>query len=144
MNTAKRESVDDGVPAETKKQEGKALARLWRLNRKRSQAEFADALGFSQGNFSHYVGGRQPIPLEIGIAIAEELDVKLADFSPRLAAELEAEKAREARIWPFRHLRPDTLHGLTRGQLMAVESAMLRQIEEFQPAPAPAVRSQKG
>lgn len=144
MNTARRETANDGVPADVKKQEGEALARLWKLKRKRSQAEFASECGFSQSNFSHYIGGRQPIPLDIGIAIAEELGVKLADFSPRLAAELEAERAREARIWPFKHLRPDILHGLTRGQLMAVESAMLRQIEEFQAAPAPAARSQKG
>jgi hypothetical protein len=131
MNTAKRKDLDDGVLVEIKRKEGEALAALWKSRRKRSQAAFAEAHGFTQGNFSHYIGGRQPIPLDIGIALAEELGVKLADFSPRLAAELEAEKAREARIWPFKTLRPDSLAGLTRGQLLAVESAMLRQIEEF-------------
>ena len=65
------------------------------------------------------------------MAIAEELGVKLADFSPRLAAELEAEREREARLWPFTQLHPENLSGLTKGELLAVESAMLRQLEEI-------------
>jgi hypothetical protein len=133
MGNVMREESDDSVPLETKQREGQALAALWKSRRKRSQAAFASEHGFTQGNFSHYIGGRQPIPLHIGIAIAEELGITLADFSPRLAAEMEAERAREARIWPFKSLRPENFRGLTRGQLMAVESAMLRTLEEFSP-----------
>jgi hypothetical protein len=146
MEAVDSQEIDDGVPAEVKKREGKALASLWKARRKRSQAAFANDYGFTQGNFSHYIGGRQPIPLHIGLAIAEELGAKLADFSPRLARELEAEKAREARLWPFTSLRPDALSGLTRGQLLAVESAMLRQLEEFahsEPAAATARQGNK-
>lgn len=145
MNTAEKRDADDGVPADVKKKEGQALAALWKSRSKRSQFKFAEEHGFSQGNFSHYVGGRQPIPLRIGIALAEELGVKLAEISPRLDQELEAEKAREARIWPFKNLRPSSLSGLTPGQLMAVESSMLQKLEEFtepaKPAATPRTRS---
>lgn len=135
---------EGGVPKHIKEQEGRALKALWKAHAKRSQAAFASEHGFTQGNFSHYVGGRQPIPLEIGVALAKELGVDLAAISPRLAAELEAERQREARIWPFPAIDRRLLRDLSQAQMLILQGVILQEIERLRASQGNAKPTKEG
>src|SRR6476469_5842795 len=79
----------DGIPDAIKLEEGRRLHLLWKRKAKRSQAAFLATLELSSGYFPQFFKGLRPITLELAEAIAEELDVEIREFSPRLAGELE-------------------------------------------------------
>lgn len=131
MATNKRPKPGDGIPDEVKIAEGKALAALWKARSWRSQEKFAEEMKFSQGNFSHYVGGRRPIPMDVALAVTKELKCRLEDFSDRLAKE--HAKARATRLvkWPFVDILPQQLARLTPGQLKRAEGALMEELERI-------------
>jgi len=75
-----------GMPEEQVKAEAERLKALWwRFKRNKeaagqdvTQADVADQLGWTQGNFSHLINGRQPIPLEtlFDLAVIMEFDAR--------------------------------------------------------------------
>ena len=110
----------DGVPDEVKREEGRRLHLLWKRKAKRSQAAFLATLDLSSGYFPQFFKGLRPITLELAEAIAEELDVEIREFSPRLAGELE--KLMEGAQWPFRAFTRAEYITLTPDQRHAVEA----------------------
>jgi transcriptional regulator with XRE-family HTH domain len=110
----------DGVSAEIKKQEGAALHRVWRRYKKRTQAEFMDSLGLSPNYLPQFFLGKRPITMQLAVALMEELDVDIIEFSPRLARE--REKAVEASDWPFRRISRHDYQALTKAQKDAIEA----------------------
>lgn len=71
--------------------EAARLKSLWDDGRPRmTQAEFGEhyKLG-NQANVGHYLSGRSPLNLRAAMAFANELKCDIADFSPRLAAEVQ-------------------------------------------------------
>lgn len=144
MNGLKRPKPGEGVPLETKRKEGKALAALWKEHRKRTgrtQEEFAEEQGFGQGNFSHYVGGRRPIPLDVGVALAKEMKCALDDFSPRLAAELAAMENQRLAPWPFNNVHPDRVADLSPGKRLQLEGILLEELDRIEGGTAGAASS---
>lgn len=131
MNGLKRPKPGEGVPLEVKRKEGRALGALWKAHAKltgRTQEKFSEEQGYSQGNFSHYVGGRRPIPLDVGVALAEEMRCDLEDFSPRLADELAALEDQRLAPWPFNSLHPDRVAKLSPGKKMQLEGILLEEL----------------
>lgn len=127
-----RPKPGEGISTEVKQEEGRLLGNLWKRLAKRSQGEFAaKVLGSTQGNFSHYVGGRRPITLEVAEAIAAELQCQIREFSPRLAAEKEAIEAAKRKMWPFRTLEPDAFSGVSLGKLLSIEGLILQELEKI-------------
>jgi transcriptional regulator with XRE-family HTH domain len=110
----------DGVPDEVKKREGQLLHALWKRKKKRSQAAFLATLELSAGYFPQFFTGERPITLRLAEAIAEELDVDIREFSPRLARELD--KLMEGSPWPFRGFTRAEYATLTSDQRHAVEA----------------------
>jgi hypothetical protein len=110
----------DGVPDDVKKAEGRALHRLWTRHKKRTQAAFMDSLGYSSGYFPQFFSGQRPITMKLAVAVADELDVDIADFSPRLAKE--AQKALLASDWPFTKITRAEYQALTKAQKEAIEA----------------------
>jgi transcriptional regulator with XRE-family HTH domain len=110
----------DGVPEAIKKEEGRCLHALWKRKAKRSQAAFLATLDLSGGYFPQFFKGLRPITLELAEAIAEELDVEIRDFSPRLAGDLE--KLMEGSHWPFRAFTRTEYDSLSPEQKSAVEA----------------------
>lgn len=110
----------DGVPEDVKQKEGRALHALWKRKSKRSQAAFLATLDLSGGYFPQFFRGLRPITLELAEAVAEELDVEIREFSPRLAGELE--KLMEGAQWPFRGFSRAEYASLTPEQRHAVEA----------------------
>mgnify|MGYP002819209215 FL=1 len=47
--------------------------------------KLAQLMDINQASVSHFINGRNPIPLERAIQFAEILECEVADFSPRLA-----------------------------------------------------------
>lgn len=109
----------DGVPKNVKAEEGRLLHNLWKRKAKRSQAAFLATLDLSGGYFPQFFKGIRPITLELAEAIAEELDVEIREFSPRLAGEIE--KLLEGSQWPFRAFTRADYATLTPDQRHAVE-----------------------
>jgi transcriptional regulator with XRE-family HTH domain len=140
MHSAKRPKPGDGVPKEVMKAEGMALAALWKARKHRTQEEFAQELGFGQGNFSHYVGGRRPIPLDVGLAVAKELSCALGDFSPRLAEEFAKGDNKRLAEWPFAELPPERISKLSPGQMRQIEGVLMEELERIE---ARAIEAQK-
>jgi transcriptional regulator with XRE-family HTH domain len=110
----------DGVPEHVKQEEGRRLHALWKRKAKRSQAAFLATLDLSGGYFPQFFKGLRPITLELAEAVAEELDVDIREFSPRLAGELE--KLMEGSQWPFRAFTRAEYATLTPDQRHAVEA----------------------
>lgn len=110
----------DGVPEAVKAEEGRRLHALWKRKAKRSQAAFLATLDLSSGYFPQFFKGLRPITLELAEAVAEELDVDIREFSPRLAGELE--KLMEGSHWPFRAFTRADYATLTPDQRHAVEA----------------------
>jgi transcriptional regulator with XRE-family HTH domain len=110
----------DGVPEVVKQEEGRRLHALWKRHAKRSQAAFLSTLDLSGGYFPQFFKGMRPITLELAEAIAEELDVEIREFSPRLAGEIE--KLMEGAQWPFRDFTRAEYISLTPEQRHAVEA----------------------
>ncbi len=131
MPTRSRPKPGAGVPKEVMAEEGKTLRQLWKARAKRTQEKFAAEMGFSQGNFSHYIGGRRPIPLDIGKSIARELGIALSDFSPRLASE-DMEQPTTAVVWPFASLSVERFLALSPGQRLQVEGRLLEALEQLE------------
>jgi hypothetical protein len=130
-----RPKPGEGIPQAIKDEEGRLLGNLWKRLAKRSQGEFAaKVLNSTQGNFSHYVGGRRPITLEVAEAIAAELQCQIREFSPRLAAEKEAIEAAKRKMWPFRTLEPDAFSGVSLGKLLSIEGLILQELEKIPPS----------
>ncbi len=118
----------DGVPVEIKRQEGKALHKLWASRKKRTQAAFMDSLGYSAGYFPQFFSGQRPLTIKLALAAAEELDVEVSDFSPRLAAHMG--KALEATGWPFKRFTREDYQSLTKAQKEAVEAFVVAFLPE--------------
>lgn len=110
----------DGIPAEIKKEEGEALRKLWARHKKRTQAEFMGSMDLSPNYLPQFFSGLRPINMKLAIAIANELDVDIVKFSPRLAKA--ADKALEASDWPFKRFTRSQYHALTKAQKEAVEA----------------------
>lgn len=66
-----------------------------------TQDSFGAALGISQAGASHYLNGVNALNLPVAIKAAEILKVSVADFSPRLAAELPKEAQTKASSVPL-------------------------------------------
>lgn len=126
----KRPRPGEGVPDDVKRQEGKDLHRLWKMrkNQKLTQAEFADRLGYSAGYFPQFFSGLRPLTVEIATAFADELDVDVAAFSPRLAQDME--KAVEATGWPFKRFSRLDYKDLSTRQKEAVEAFVVSLLPE--------------
>ena len=72
----------------TEKQESAELKRIYQrkagdLNL--NHHKLAQLMDINQASVSHFINGRNPIPLERAIQFAEILECEVADFSPRLA-----------------------------------------------------------
>ena len=126
----KRPRPGDGVPDAVKREEGQTLHRLWsaRKSQKLTQAAFAAQLGYSPGYFPQFFSGLRPLTLEIATAFAAELDVDIADFSPRLAKE--RDDVLRARGWPFKRVSQDEYQNLTKAQKDAVEAFVVAFLPE--------------
>lgn len=71
-------------------QEAAALKALWDSRPHRTQAVFGEAYGLgNQSNVGHYLSGRISLNPKAAAAFARELGVKVSDFSPRVARQLE-------------------------------------------------------
>jgi hypothetical protein len=71
------------------KAEAARLKSVWNSRPHRTQAEFGDAYGLgNQSNVGHYLNGRSRLNFTAAAAFAKELGCQIADFSPRLAAQL--------------------------------------------------------
>ncbi len=140
-----RPKPGEGIPQTVKDEEGRLLGNLWKRLAKRSQGEFAaKVLNSAQGNFSHYIGGRRPIPLDVAEAVATELGCQIREFSPRLAAEKEAIEAAKRQMWPFRTLEPDAFSGISLGKLLSIEGLILQELEKLAPPSGDAESKKKG
>jgi transcriptional regulator with XRE-family HTH domain len=129
----KKARPGQGVPPSIKKMEGKALHDLWRRRKRRSQAEFAAQLGFTQGYLPQFFGGLRPLTVDLASKFADELGVDIGDFSPRLAQQFHAELT--ASEWPFRGFTRAQYQSLTQSQKSAVEALVNGFLQE-QSAPA--------
>lgn len=116
----KKPRPGQGIPDPVKKAEGKALHELWKRRKKRSQAEFAAQLGFTQGYLPQFFGGLRPLTVDLASKFADELGVDIGDFSPRLAQQFHAELT--AAEWPFRAFTRAQYESLTQSQKAAVEA----------------------
>ena len=72
----------------TEKQESAELKRIYQ--RKAGELnlnhhKLAQLMDITQASVSHFINGRNPIPLERAIQFAAILECEVADFSPRLA-----------------------------------------------------------
>jgi transcriptional regulator with XRE-family HTH domain len=121
MAYGKHPKPGDGVPEGTKQEEGRLLHNLWKRKKKRSQAAFLATMELSSGYLPQFFTGLRPITLEFAEAIAEELDVDIREFSPRLAGELD--KLMEGSQWPFR--------GFTRADYAKLAPDQRHQIEQL-------------
>ena len=74
MAYGKHPKPGDGVPAGTKREEGRLLHNLWKRKAKRSQADFLATLELSGGYLPQFFRGLRPITLELAEAIAEVND----------------------------------------------------------------------
>jgi SOS-response transcriptional repressor LexA len=54
-----------------------------------SQQSLADKMDMSQSAVSHYLNGRNALNTEVALQFADNLDCRIAEFSPRLARHLE-------------------------------------------------------
>lgn len=123
MSKGKRPKPGDGVPDHIKQEEGEALKKLWDSRAKRTQAVFLADLDLSSGYLPQFFSGTRPIHLDLGVALAAELNVDLADFSPRLAAD--REKRLQAAEWPFTGFTRADFKHLTPSQRTHVEQSVL-------------------
>lgn len=84
MNDPKRDRMLPELKAEAAR-----LKAIWNSRPHRTQAEFGDAYGLgNQSNVGHYLNGRSRLNFTAAAAFAKELGCQIADFSPRLAAQL--------------------------------------------------------
>lgn len=85
MPESKRSKITD-----EHRQEAARLKALWDDGRpRRTQAVFGEAYGLgNQANVGHYLAARSPLNPKAAAAFASELKCAVADFSPRLAAEI--------------------------------------------------------
>jgi transcriptional regulator with XRE-family HTH domain len=113
----------EGIPADVKQAEGRALHALWKKRKRRTQAEFAMERGFTQGYLPQFFAGLRPLTLELATAFAEELGVEVGDFSPRLAEDFHA--ALVDSEWPFRGFTRAEFATLSKGQRHAVEQLIV-------------------
>lgn len=116
----KRARPGEGVPADVKVKEGQALHALWKQRKRRTQAEFAADLGFTQGYIPQFFSGIRPLTLELAIRFAAELDVDIVKFSPRLAEAFS--KHLQETAWPFQSFSRAEYESLNPAQRAAVES----------------------
>jgi transcriptional regulator with XRE-family HTH domain len=123
MAHGKHPKPGDGVPEGTKQEEGRMLHNLWKRKAKRSQAAFLATMDLSSGYLPQFFNGMRPITLDLAEAIAEELDVEIREFSPRLAGELD--KLMEGSQWPFKGFTRADYAKLTPDQRVAVEQIVL-------------------
>lgn len=123
MAKRKRARPGDGIPPEIKKAEGRALHALWKDRHRRTQAVFAADCGFTQGYLPQFFGGHRPLTLELAEKFAEELDIDIGRFSPRLAQQFLDQLA--ATEWPFRNFTRAEYQTLTHGQRLVIESTVL-------------------
>ena len=68
----------------------RALYDHWARQAQKSQEEVGDLMGMSQGAVGHYLRGRNALNVKVAAKFADILGCDVADFSPRLARELEA------------------------------------------------------
>lgn len=122
MPKAKRNSSGEGVPRDVKQKEGRALHALWKTRKRRTQAEFADSMGYTQGYLPQFFAGLRPLTLEIAQAFAEELEVDISQFSTRLAEEFSNQLQETA--WPFRTFSRDDFVELSSEQRRALEAVV--------------------
>jgi transcriptional regulator with XRE-family HTH domain len=126
----KRPGPGEGIPEEVRKREGELLRALWTKHAKRSQADFAEDLGFTQGVVSQLFAGIRPLNALRASQFAKELGVEVQAFSPRLAREI-AEQSALAE-WPFERITPERYFSLTRGQRIAIEGRVLGEIVDIE------------
>jgi transcriptional regulator with XRE-family HTH domain len=130
MPKRKRQGPGDGIPPHVKKEEGLALWNLWERRKRRTQAEFMESIGYSSGYLPQFFGGKRPISIDLAVAIANELKVDIADFSPRLAKDMD--KAVEASGWPFKRFTRHQYRDLTQAQKEAVEAFVVAYLSDVE------------
>lgn len=138
MAKGKRPKPGDGVPDDIKQEEGAALKRLWDSRAKRTQAVFLADLDLSAGYLPQFFAGTRPIYLDLGIALAAELNIDLEDFSPRLARE--RDQRIQAAEWPFTGFTRADFKHLTPSQRQHVESTVLELLRANGHVPARRLR----
>lgn len=87
------------VITETNRKESARLKTLYREASRQTgitQEAIAENLGVSQGAVSHYLNGHNALNLNAAVAFSRLLGVAVADFSPRLARELDGCTGRTA------------------------------------------------
>lgn len=123
MATRKNARPGEGIPADVKKAEGRALHNLWKLRKRRTQAAFAADLEVTQGYLPQFFSGHRPLTLDLAQRFCEELDIELHQFSPRLAKAFDAELA--ASQWPFHGFSRQDYLLLSPGQRVTVEGVVM-------------------
>ena len=85
MTDSKRPKITD-----EHREEAARLKALWDSRQHRTQAEFGEHYGLGgQANVGHYLLGRSALNPKAALAFATELGVQVAEFSPRLAVDLD-------------------------------------------------------
>lgn len=117
------------------KEEAAALKRLYDAKTDGlSQAAFAAEYGLgSQGNLWQYLNARSPLNASAASKFAAALGVKVRDFSPRLADEIDALAGAEQdmratpsyRPWPFKRLSQDKICALDHKNFLLLEAAFM-------------------
>lgn len=75
-----------------RKRESSALAEIFDMKKKElglTQVKLAEKFGISQNAISKYLTGRIPLNLNAAVQFANELNVSVGDFSPRLEEEIQ-------------------------------------------------------
>lgn len=134
-------ATDKSKSAKVTPEQKAECARLLAIYKQRatcSQAEFAETNGLgSQSNLGHYLHGRQALNLSAAIKFALGLGVDIADFSERLAAEVEeVAKYLAPRLgagnvrpmnprWPFPAIPEASIRSLSRDDALSIQGAIL-------------------
>lgn len=108
MNELKRSRITD-----VHRQEAARLKAIWEDGRPRkTQAEFGEYYGLgNQANVGHYLAARSPLNPKAAAAFALELGVSVAEFSPRIAADIVSLSGRQDNVSPNSLGAADTLAG---------------------------------
>jgi hypothetical protein len=133
-----RPKPGEGIPDSVKKQEGRALHKLWTARKRRTQAEFAAELDYSEGYFPQFFSGMRPLTTDLAVAFAAELAVDVSDFSPRLAKELQ--QSQEAAEWPFQRITRAQYRTLNHAQREAVEAFVATFVPQLESVPSRQIR----
>jgi transcriptional regulator with XRE-family HTH domain len=86
--------------------------REWRRYRRRSQIEVAEAVGITQASLSNYERGKRDAPISTLLAIADTLNVQIADLVEAAPPSVEEEDVRFQSVWRLVTEHPEVLDSL--------------------------------